>query len=784
MLPLRGYVMFPGAALTLDVGRPKSVRAVEQAMLDGGYLYMSAQKDANLEEPGWEDVFDIGSVAQVRQVTHLPGGAIRILVEGVNRARMLTLIGGEDFLRARVNPMPEEVGDMVRTEALLRVLLESLEEYAKQEQALPAEALAALTRIEIPGRLCDMIAMQLNISIEDKQLVLATINHVERMEKVIEILRREIDIQGVKRDINARVRTQMEKNQREYYLREQLKAIQAELGYGEARGAEVDRLHEKAEKTDLPDAVRERVNRELDRLASMPPGVAEAVVVENYVDWLLALPWLVKTDDSLDIKKAEEILEAEHYGLKKVKTRILEFLAVRKLTQQLKGPILCLVGPPGVGKTSLAQSVARAMNRKFVRISLGGVRDEAEIRGHRRTYVGALPGRIVQGIRQAGSANPVFLLDEIDKLSSDFHGDPASALLEVLDPEQNYTFADHYIELPFDLSGVLFITTANAQHTIPRPLLDRMEVLYIEGYTDDEKVEIARRHLLPKQLNTHGLSDQMMTISEGALAGLIAGYTREAGVRSLERELGSLCRKAARQIAAGERGVVNITSQNLKSYLGPEKFHHALSEEKDQVGVATGLAWTEVGGETMGIEVAVMPGKGNLTLTGQLGDVMRESAQAAYTYVRSRARDLGMDTEFYHNNDIHIHIPEGAIPKDGPSAGITLATALASALSGRPVRKDVAMTGEITLTGRVLPIGGLKEKSLAAYRAGIRTVLVPKQNEADLEEIPSTIRRHLHFELVENMDEVLARALGEKANLENPECRTGDDRGVQVPVSQ
>jgi ATP-dependent Lon protease len=629
----------------------------------------------------------------------------------------------------------------------------------KLSKKIPAETVVSIVTVDDPGRLADLIAAHLNIKQDDKQRLLEAVRLTERLKILYQILSRELEILEIEHKIGSRVRRQMEKTQKEYYLREQLKAIQKELGERGEEENEAQEFKERIAKTQLPPEVREKAEREADRLSKMPPMAAEAVVVRTYLEWLLALPWETQTEDRLDFDRAEQILNEDHYGLKKVKERILEYLAVRKLAERLKGPILCLVGPPGVGKTSLAKSVARAMERRFVRISLGGVRDEAEIRGHRRTYVGALPGRIIQGMRQAGSKNPVFLLDEIDKMSMDFRGDPSSALLEVLDPEQNTAFSDHYIELPFDLSRVLFITTANTIHSIPRPLLDRMEVIHLPGYTEEEKMNIGRQFLLPKQIKEHGLTKEQLSLSDNTLKALIREYTREAGVRNLERTIASLCRKAARQIVQGNDKKVHITSRNLNTYLGPPRYRFGLAEKEDEVGVATGLAWTEVGGDVLAVEVSIMRGKGNLTLTGQLGDVMRESAQAGYTYIRSRAKELGISEDFHEKQDVHIHVPEGAIPKDGPSAGVTMATALASALSGRKVRRDVAMTGEITLRGRVLAIGGVKEKVLAAHRAGVRTVILPEENRKDLDEIPRHVRRSLRFVFVERMDQVLSVAL-------------------------
>lgn len=759
LLPLRGYVVFPHSLLNLDVGRAKSIDAVNTAMRHDGQIILAAQKDVNVEEPNSADIHDMGTLATIKQVISLPGGTVRVLVEGRARAFIRTILTEEPYMSAEVDVLAEDSSVTVYVEVLMRRLLESFEQLVRVGKKIAPEIYISVSTIDEPSKLADTIAANLNLTIEDKQLVLATGDIAERIEQVSEFVARELEILEIEKKLGNRVRKQMEKNQREYYLREQMKAIQKELGQRDDRGTEAEDLRQKITQANLPAEVEERCNKELDRLERMPPGVAEAVVVRNYLDWVLSLPWSVQTDDALDIRKAEQILNEDHYGLDKVKARILEFLAVRHLTKQIQGPILCLVGPPGVGKTSLARSVARSLSRNFVRMSLGGVRDEAEIRGHRRTYVGAMPGRVIQGLRQIKTRNPVFLLDEIDKMSMDFRGDPSAALLEVLDAEQNNTFADHYIELPFDLSQVMFITTANSRYNIPRPLLDRMEVITISGYTEEEKLQIAIRHLVPKSLTAHGLKTEQAAFSEAGLRKIINEYTREAGVRNLEREIAGVFRKIVKQIVSGDETCVYVTAQNVHTYLGAPRYRYNLAEKRDEIGISTGLVWTETGGDTATIEVTVMTGKGNLILTGQLGDVMRESAQAAYSYVRSRAAELGIDIEFYHNNDIHVHIPEGAIPKDGPSAGITLATALTSALAKRPVRRDVAMTGEITLRGRVLPIGGLKEKLLAAHRSGVKTVVVPRDNKRDLDDVPRNILRKLDVKLVENMAEVLDIAL-------------------------
>lgn len=760
LLPLRGYVIFPYTILNLDVGRDKSIAALEQAMLDQGQIMLAAQKDVQQEEPMPDGIYQMGTIAHVKQLIKLPGGTVRVLVEGLTRARIQSYEESQGYYRVRVLPIAEpESAKSVQEEALMRTLLQAFEQYAKLSKKVAPETIETVASIEEPGRLADVITSHFTLSTSDKQSILESVDPAERLEKMCGIVTRELEVLELERKIVLRVRKQMERNQKEYYLREQMKAIQKELGQKDERASEASDLRDKVVELALPERVREQAEKEIERLERIPPGVAEGVVVRNYLDWLLAMPWNEASTDRLDVELAEKILDEDHYGLGKVKERIVEFLAVRQLATQVKGPIICLVGPPGVGKTSLARSVARALDRKFARISLGGVRDEAEIRGHRRTYVGAMPGRIIQAMRQAGTRNPVFLLDEIDKMSTDFRGDPSAALLEVLDPEQNATFADHYLEIPFDLSSVLFITTANTVHSIPKPLLDRMEVLDITSYTEEEKWQIAWRHLLPKQLATHGLKNEQLNMSEGAVRKIIREYTREAGVRQLEREIAAVCRKVAKEVVVHADATAKVTVQNLHGYLGSERFRYNLAEQRDQVGVATALVWTEVGGDTAPVEVTVMLGKGNLILTGKLGDVMRESAQAASSYVRSRAADLGVDADFHLTRDIHIHVPEGAIPKDGPSAGITMATALASALSSRPVRRDVAMTGEVTLRGRVLPIGGLKEKALAAHRAGIKTVILPTDNRRDLDELPGNVRRQLNFVFADHMDQVLATAL-------------------------
>lgn len=763
LLPLRGLLVYPSMVLHLDVGRDKSVKALERAMVEDNMILLCSQSDVNIEDPTQEDIYHLGTIAKVRQMLKLPNGTIRVLIEGVIRAEIEQFLANEEYYEVMVTELPEQETTDPETDALMRTVLNQFEYYINLSKKVTPETLAAVSDIEEPGRLADVITSHLSLKIKDKQEILETIQVTERLEKLLDILNNEREVLELERKISQRVKKQMEKTQKEYYLREQMKAIQKELGEKEGRLGEVEELRAKLAELDVPVSVAEKINKEIDRLEKTPSTSAEGGVIRNYLDWLLALPWSKETEDDLDIGKAETILNEDHYGLEKPKERVLEYLAVQNLVKQLKGPILCLVGPPGVGKTSLARSIARSLGRQFVRISLGGVRDEAEIRGHRRTYVGAMPGRIIQGMKTAGTLNPVFLLDEIDKMASDFRGDPSAALLEVLDPEQNNTFSDHFIELPFDLSNVMFVTTANTVHNIPRPLLDRMEMLYIPGYTELEKLQIANRYLLPKQTKEHGLQPEQIEVSEATLLKVIREYTRESGVRNLEQQVAALCRKAAKQIVSKETERVTIEPDTLKDYLGIPKFRYGIAELEDQIGTVTGLAWTEVGGDMLNIEVTVVPGTGKLTLTGQLGDVMKESAQAAFSYTRSKAEALHIDSNFHEKNDIHIHVPEGAIPKDGPSAGITIATALISALTNRYVSKDVAMTGEITLRGRVLPIGGLKEKSLAAHRAGIKKILVPKDNERDLRDIPDSVKNDITIVLVSHMDQVLEHALVKQA---------------------
>jgi ATP-dependent Lon protease len=767
LLPLRDIIVFPHMVVPLFVGRQKSIKALEEAMNKQKYVLLAAQREAKTNDPNEEDIYRVGTLGTVVQLLRLPDGTVKVLVEGKKRARVLRYLDETEYFLVVAEEIEEICEKTTEVEALIRSVNSTFENYVKLNKKIPPEMIMSVASIDDPARLADTIVAHLGIKIEDKQALLETTNPAERLEKVLGYMRSEIEILEVEKRIRTRVKKQMEKTQKEYYLNEQMRAIQKELGEKDEFKNEIQELEEKIKQKKLSAEAKERVDKELKKLKMMSPMSAEATVVRNYIDWIISLPWNEFTDDKLDIKEAEKVLEADHYGLEKVKQRILEYLAVQSLVGQTKGPILCLVGPPGVGKTSLGKSIARATGRKFVRVSLGGVRDEAEIRGHRRTYIGALPGKIIQCMKKAGSSNPVFLLDEVDKMSTDFRGDPSSALLEVLDPEQNAGFNDHYLDVDYDLSKVMFITTANGLDRIPRPLQDRMEIIRIAGYTDLEKLNIAKRYLVSKQLEANGLSADNIEISDTGLTGIIRHYTKEAGVRNLEREIASICRKVAVEVLKkDQRTKVQVAGKNLGKYLGPPRFRYGKAELEQKVGVATGLAWTELGGELLGTEVTVMPGKGKLIITGRLGDVMQESAQAALSYVRSRADELGLERDFYQRVDIHIHVPEGATPKDGPSAGITMATALASALTKIPVRNDLAMTGEVTLRGRILPIGGLKEKVLAAHRGGIKIVLIPAENEKDIREIPPTILRTVKIETVDHMDQVLRRALV----LENPQA--------------
>ncbi|SDP01221.1 endopeptidase La [Halobacillus aidingensis] len=761
LLPLRGLLVYPSMVLHLDVGREKSVQALEQSMMDDNEIFLVSQKEVNIDEPSKDDLYEVGTIARVKQMVKLPNGTNRVLVEGLYRARVEQLVDDEDFYHANISKIEDEHVGENEEEALMRTLMDQFEKFVKVSKKVSQETFNTVSDIDEPSHMADMIASHLPVKLKEKQSILETVNVKERLQKLVDMIGNEREVLQIEQKIGKRVKKSMEKTQKEYYLREQMKAIQNELGDKDGKSGEVAQLKEKIEQANMPERVEEIAYKELGRYEKVPQSSAESSVIRNYIEWLVALPWSNETEDNLDVNRAEKILDEDHYGLEKVKERVLEYLAVQKLTQTIKGPILCLAGPPGVGKTSLAKSIARSINRKFVRISLGGIRDEAEIRGHRRTYIGAMPGRIIQGMKRAETVNPVFLLDEIDKMASDFRGDPSSAMLEVLDPEQNGTFSDHFIEENYDLSKVMFVATANNISNIPGPLRDRMEIITIAGYTEVEKVHIAKEHLLPKQVKENGLKKGQLQLRDDALLKLIRRYTREAGVRGLERELASLCRKAAKIIVSGDKQRVVVTEKQLEELLGRPKFRYGRAELEDQIGAATGLAYTTAGGDTLSIEVSIYPGKGNLTLTGKLGDVMKESAQAAFSYIRSRANELNIDPDFVEKNDIHIHVPEGATPKDGPSAGITMATALVSALTGRPVRKEVGMTGEITLRGRVLPIGGLKEKSLSAHRAGLTKIIIPDQNEKDLEDIPDSIKEGLTFVPVKHLDEVLEQALTE-----------------------
>jgi ATP-dependent Lon protease len=764
VLPLKGTVILPAMVVPLGVGRPKSLAALESALAGDRMILLVAQKKDDEENPEPDGLYRRGTVCRIVQVGKQPDGAVQVIVEGLVRGEIVEFTQTAPFFQARLETRPDPKDKPLEIEALMRGVTSQFERFARLSRSVPPEAFMLVMSTEEPGRLGDLVAQHLQLRVEERQRVLDTLPR-ERLETLSGILTKEINILELERKIQNRVRKQMEKSQREYFLKEQMKAIQQELGEKDERAAEVEEYRKKIEEANLPEKVKEKALEEVGRLEKMPPMVAEAVVVRTYLDWILALPWSVRTEDRLDIKAARQILDEDHYGLEKAKDRVVEYLAVRKLAPESKAPILCFVGPPGTGKTSLGKSIARALGRKFVRVSLGGVRDEAEIRGHRRTYVGALPGRIVQGMRTAGSKNPVFMLDEIDKLGMDFRGDPSAALLEALDPEQNNSFSDHYLELPLDLREVMFITTANILDTVPPALRDRLEVIRFSGYIEEEKHHIATQFLIPKQLKENGLKADQVAFTEEALRHVIREYTREAGVRNLEREIATICRKVAREVAEGDATAVKVTTQNVHKFLGPPRFHYGTAEKEDEVGAATGLVYTEQGGDIITVEATLLRGEGKVSLTGQLGDVMKESAQAALSYVRARARRLGVDDTFASRYDVHVHVPAGAVPKDGPSAGITVAAAIASALTGRPVRKDVAMTGEITLRGKVLPIGGVKEKVIAAHRAGIKVVILPKENEKDLHEIPGNVRKKLRFVFVEEMDQVLEQALAQGVGL-------------------
>ncbi|HEX5008616.1 MAG TPA: endopeptidase La [Hyphomonadaceae bacterium] len=760
VLPLRDIVVFPRMVAPLFVGRDKSVRALEEVEKGGGEILLVAQKEAGVDDPAEEDLYSVGVVATILQLLKLPDGTVKVLVEGKHRARLEKLIDKGDYYAAEHKQLDEKKANTEESAALMRAVIEQFDGYVKLNRKIPSETVGTVSAITDPGHLADAVAAQLSIKLEDKEQLLELTDVTERLEKVFSLMEGEIGMLQMERKIRNRVKRQMEKTQREYYLNEQMKAIQRELGDGDSGGErdEIGEIEEKIANTPMSDEARTKAEAEVKKLRQMSPMSAESTVVRNYLDWIVSLPWGRKKEVVRDLQVAEDVLNADHYGLEKVKERILEYLAVQARADKVRGPILCLVGPPGVGKTSLGKSIARATGRDFVRVSLGGVRDEAEIRGHRRTYIGSMPGRIIQSMKKAKSGNPLFLLDEIDKLGQDYRGDPSSALLEVLDPEQNVNFNDHYLEVDYDLSDVMFITTANSLN-MPQPLLDRMEIIRLEGYTEDEKVEIAKRHLIPKIEESHSLKEGELRVEDSAIRDLIRYYTRESGVRSLERELARLARKAVRDIELKKSTTVVVNAENLGKFAGVRKFRFGMADREDQVGVVTGLAWTEVGGDLLTIEAVQMPGRGRMTVTGNLRDVMKESISAAQSLVRSRSVQMGIRPPVFDTTDIHVHVPEGATPKDGPSAGIAMTTAIASLLTGNPVRKDIAMTGEITLRGRVLPIGGLKEKLLAALRGGIKTVLIPEENEKDLAELPDNVKTGLTIVPVSTIDQVLARAL-------------------------
>lgn len=757
-IPLRGIVVYPKLVSHIDIGRDKSLAAVDYAMEHDRMLVVSTQVDEEVDNPGFDDVYQIGTLVKIQQLLRLPGGLVRILVDGISRVQLQGFSEKKDYLEVACVKVSEVSTDAVQEEALRRVIFKRFSSWLDNLRNSD-EIMDRARAIEEPGVLADFAALQLPIRIVARQQILETIDIKARLERMASLLDTELEITELESKLNTEVRGKLDQQQKEYYLREKIKAIHEELGDKVDKDTEMQELRDKIRKMKLAKKIEEALLKEVDRLDSMPPMMAESAIIRTYLDWALALPWKKETRDRLDLNEAQRVLDEDHYGLKKVKERIIEYLAVKQLTHSLKGPILCFVGPPGTGKTSIARSIARAMNRKYVRISLGGVRDEAEIRGHRRTYIGALPGRIISGMKQAGVKNPVFLLDEVDKMTSDMRGDPSAALLEVLDPEQNNTFSDHFLEIPFDLSKVFWITTANVISDIPRPLLDRMEIIDFTSYTEEEKVQIAKQYLVPKQLKENGLKASQARFSDAVLKAIVQGYTRESGVRTLEKTIGTVCRKIGKSILLDEEKPMTVTVKNLETLLGPIKFLPTKLNKKDEVGLVTGLAWTQVGGEVLETEAVAVKGKGNLLLTGQLGDVMKESAEAGVTYIRSRAQSLGLPDDFYTHYDFHIHLPEGAIPKDGPSAGITMATALASALTGKPVHHDVAMTGEITLRGTVLPIGGVKEKVIAAHRVGIKKILLPEENKRDMSDVPQSVKDDVEFVFVHHMDEVLAQAL-------------------------
>lgn len=762
MIPLRGLSIFPHMVLRFDIGREKSINALEQAMIRDQYVFLASQKDENTDLPTADDFYHVGTVAKVKQMLKLPGDTIRVLVEGVARGKIIEMIQDDPYFECEVDEDIEQdtaEEDQEREEALIRMTLAAFEEYAALSEKTPKEVFHSVAGIQRGGALADAIAGHMKLSVEDNQKVLEALEPCERLETVYTLLVREIEIMGIELDINRKVKEQMSQNQREYYLKEQMRAIQGELGFDDDLDDEIIKWHEQMDELELPADICEKLEKEINRLNRMQPTSAEAGVIRTYIETILALPWNKLSEEHIDLKEAEKILDEDHYGLEKVKERVLEYLAVVELSHEIKGPIICLVGPPGTGKTSIAKSIARATGREFVRMSLGGVRDEAEIRGHRRTYIGAIPGRVINSIKDAGTRNPLFLFDEVDKLGSDFKGDPSSALLEVLDPEQNKDFTDHYLEVPFDLSKVMFITTANSLNTIPGPLLDRMEVIEVTGYTEEEKLQIAKKYLIPKKTKEHGLEKSQFKMTDKAIRDLINYYTRESGVRNLEREIANLARKVARKVVTDGIEGYKVGPKDLEELLGKKRYRYDKISGKSEVGVVTGLAWTVVGGDTLFIETSAVPGTGKLQLTGQLGDVMQESARTGISYIRSVAHKHGIDENFYKEKDIHIHVPEGAVPKDGPSAGVTMCVAMISTLTGIPVRKDVAMTGEVTLRGNVLPVGGIKEKVLAAHRAGVRTVLLPFENERDIDEIPENVREQMNFVLIKNVDEALKEAL-------------------------